>query len=1265
MINIVFGGIPGKPQQFINHKDWSFVENKGQLADVSFLKEGEKISKVKYYSHEGGAHIYCLPGKISFVFTKAENENNPNVSEATGLEKESITRFPLPKPVRMEKPGGGAGGFGRTNLDHQNSKITTNRIDFVLLNSNPSAQITASDQQEYYENYYTSGDANNGITNVHTYKSITYKNIYPNIDLVLHSREEGMKYEFVVYLGGKVGDIKLQWNGLDKIEKLDNSNIKYSFPLGNMTETAPFTYMANVGATLAVALDVTDNTQTKIESRFILKNNRISFKVGKFDKRKPLVIDPQLIWGTYFGGSDQDEGYGVATDQSGNVYITGTTGSKTGVATNGSYQKSLNGVWDAFLAKFDNNGKIQWSTYFGGDSITTVWSVATDRGGNIYIVGYTNCKIGIASSAAFQTSFGGGQYDAYLAKFNTAGSRIWSTYFGGNNNDVAYGICADATSNIYISGVTSSSNNITTSGAYQTILEGGGDAFLAKFNNSGSLLWATYFGGNSGENNATISIDPSGNIYVSGSTGSSTGIATSGAYQTSLAGGGDAFLAKFSSSGGLLWATYFGGNNSEQGFSVNADAFGNVYIAGYSLSTSGIATTGAFQTSTSGWDAFLAKFSANGALQWATYFGGAYYTDASSVATDSLGNVYFSGYTESKTAIATSGAYQTSLTGNFDAFIAKFDKSGNCLWSSYIGVAGIISNIIETGLATDKAGNIYLTAYTINDANVVTQGAYQTSYGGKTDAFLVKFDGRRPYDLGLLGFLSLNDSICPGQPSIIIVEMENYGYDSVMDINFSWKINGKVEGNISDQEYFKPGVKLHRILDINHVFQDNDTIVAWIKISNGLDANPQNDTAKLIIHFYKKQFSGAGQTSFTICTGTHVRIGTNGLPGNTYLWTSIPPGFTSTLPNPIVNPDSFTVFHLTETNTRTGCTNSDSSVVTVTIAKAPIASPGFNQTICIGSNAVIGADPLGGITYSWNSNPAGFTSTSPKAGVGPDITTTYSLTVKNAIGCSDLGTVTVFVNPLPLAITGPPQTVCSDVFVQLGTVPIKGHTYLWSSNPIGFTSTKSNPTFVSDITSTSITSTYYLTETIVATGCSKTDSVLITVLPMVNRDITVQDISVFTKRFTLTNPNYPAYNYKWDFGDGDTASGYSVTHTFRKNDTFYVNLAYSLLPYCVAENEVMVVINEKFSLNIFSNPFAIQTDIHYILTNPAHIKISIVDMLGRDITSLLDKNLDIGEYNTIFDASILKTRPDMYLVIFMIDDKVIVRKIVQLESGFY
>jgi len=694
-----------QPTQLLSHnKAFFFEENKGQLMD-----ENHKVmTDIKYSGYQAGVYVYCKPGIISFVFTKNENEQN-QISEATA-KSDLIKKITNPKS-RI-----------------QNSRYLSSRMDLVLIGSNPLAQISSTDQQEYYENFYTTGNADHGITNVRTYKTVTYSNIYPHIDMILNSKSgQGIEYSFLVHSGGKVSDIKLSWKGANKNEHTIDGGIKYSNTLGELKESTPKSFVNGI----------------EIKSKFINKIDFHSFIVENYNKSKDLLIDPGLTWATYFGGSGSDDAWDVCTDISGNVFITGFTSSTNGIASSGAYQTTFGGAQDVFLAKFNGSGNLGWSTYYGGPGSDISQTISADPSGNIFVTGYTNSSAGIATSGSNQTSFGGGAGygDAFLAKFSAIGKLDWGTYFGGSGDDLGVGLSTDASGNVYMGGQTNSNAGIATSGAQQSTFGGGanyGDGFLAKFNNSGTLSWATYFGGSSDDAATGVSADASGNVFLAGESTSNSGIATSGAYQTSLKGIQDAFLAKFSNAGVLDWSTYYGGIGNEDAKRVATDASGDAYITGYTVGSTGLATTGAYQTSNGGgpYDVFLAKFNSTGGLTWSTYYGGPGSDVAYGLSIDHNGEVFIAGSTNSISGIATSGSYQSTMTG-YGAFLAEFSSSGELNLATYFGKG----NESGVGVSVDALDNVYIIGNTGSASGIATSGAYQTSSGGSTDAYLAKFGG--------------------------------------------------------------------------------------------------------------------------------------------------------------------------------------------------------------------------------------------------------------------------------------------------------------------------------------------------------------------------------------------------------------------------------------------------------------------------------------------------------------------------------------------
>jgi len=378
-----------------------------------------------------------------------------------------------------------------------------------------------------------------------------------------------------------------------------------------------------------------------------------------------------------------------------------------------------------------------WGTYFGGSNDDGIRGSSINTQGHIFVCGTTSSTANIATTGAYQTTLSGSQ-DAYIAKFNGSGVRLWATYYGGSSVEEGRSCAADVFGNVYLSGISQSSSGISTSSAYQTTYGGTSDAFLVKLNTSGTRLWATYFGGTNADSAMGCATDKYGNVFLTGNTNSASGISTSGVHQTVLGGGLDAFIAAFDTSGGLKWASYLGGSDDESALSCSADTTGNIYLAGTTKSTSSIASNGAHQTSLGGMtDGILAKFTSYGSLDWATYYGGNRVDKAFSCKADKFDNVFLAGETWSSGSIASSTAHQTSFGGFRDGFLIKFNGSGIRLWGTYYGGS---DQDIAYSCTTDDTGNVFLAGTAAATAAIATSGAYQTLSGGYSDAFLAKFD---------------------------------------------------------------------------------------------------------------------------------------------------------------------------------------------------------------------------------------------------------------------------------------------------------------------------------------------------------------------------------------------------------------------------------------------------------------------------------------------------------------------------------------------
>ncbi len=691
---------------------------------------------------QGAVETKALGRSLPFVFA----ENKGQVTDKAGKARPDILFTAHDNNARLF--------LGRTGIHYQFSRVVTGQhkqattqvhlFSLELQGANTQAKIHKEDQTLFQEHYYTTNTPAAGITHVATFEKIVYENIYPHIDWVVYSKGKGLKYDFIVHPGGDPALIRLKIRDAEKTSLTAEGSLLMQTSLGTVQEQAPVSF----------------SNGKPVPSKFAqYEDGTIGFAV-QANPAETLVIDPSVTWSTYYGGSGLEDAQGFAMDASGNLFISGVTSSTSGIAMTGGFSTTVQGGADNFLVKFSPAGIPLWATYYG--SVNTAvpnanaelgGACATDNAGNVYLSGTikTPFATNITTTGAYQTVHGG-EWDAYLVKFNGSGVRQWATFFGGSAAENAYGCSTDATGNVYLSGTTSSTNSIATPGAYQTSLSGTSDMFLAKFNSAGAIQWSTYFGGPGEEGVSTgfyISIhntatDNSGNVMLAGITNSSTGIASTGAQQATYGGQQDAFLVKFSPAGARLWSTYYGGPDQESSgsASVAVDATDNVYLTATTYSTTGISTTGAYQVANAGGgDNFLVKFNSSGVRQWATYQGASSWEYYPTISTNSLGNVILTSSTYSTSGFNTTGGFQPVHGGISDGLIVKFSGAGAMIWSSYIGGPG--TDALSSALTSGQ--DIFLLGRTQSTTGIATAGAYKTTLTGTDyDAFLTKINDIPP-----------------------------------------------------------------------------------------------------------------------------------------------------------------------------------------------------------------------------------------------------------------------------------------------------------------------------------------------------------------------------------------------------------------------------------------------------------------------------------------------------------------------------------------
>src|SRR4051794_13421874 len=273
------------------------------------------------------------------------------------------------------------------------------------------------------------------------------------------------------------------------------------------------------------------------------------------ERLEARTVPSTLGLSTFLGGSATDSGFAVATDVAGNTYVTGTTASENFPVTAGASDSSLNGVYDAFVAKFRPDGTLAWSTYLGGDGDERGHGIAVDAGGNVYVLGRTDSVNFPTTAGSLDVTFNGG-VDAFVTKLNADGGLVYSTYLGGAGSEIDQGfdklarrvgaITVDAAGQAYVTGSTMSGDFPTTAGAFRTVSPGFIDAFVSKLNAAGTaLVYSTYLGGDDSDRGHGIAVDANGNAYVTGETWSLNFPTTPGAIQPAMAGGGtDSFVTK-------------------------------------------------------------------------------------------------------------------------------------------------------------------------------------------------------------------------------------------------------------------------------------------------------------------------------------------------------------------------------------------------------------------------------------------------------------------------------------------------------------------------------------------------------------------------------------------------------------------------------------------------------------------------------------------------------------------------------------------------
>ena len=660
-----------------------FVENRGQLDE-----------RVAYYAQGRDKAIYFTDQGLTFVLSRPSPQQ-PQVEPASlrydAPSRESQTRYTL-------------------------------KLEFV--NARADLHPVGREQTEAVFSYFK-GTRDEWQAGLKSYAQVVYENVWPGIDLVYAGTVNRMKYSFIVRPGADPNQVRLAWRGATGLAVNQDGGLEVQTPGAGFTDEHPVSWQERDGERCKVTTDYSlDAPNDALE---------YGFRLAAYDRSRELVIDPVvLVYCGYIGSGSNDDGGGITVDSEGNAYVVGYTNASAAQGFPVTVGPDLNhkGSADVFVAKVKPDGTgLLYCGYIGGSGLDFGYGIAVDRAGNAHVTGFTTSSEaqGFPVTVGPDTTFNGGNGDAFVATVNAAGtSLIYCGYIGSSNIDDGRGIAMDRFGNAYVTGYTYALEsqgfplvvgpNLTFSGA---VLH----AFVAKVKADGTgLVYCGFIGGGLG---TSIAVDELGNAYVTGLTSSSEAQGfpvTVGPDLTFNGGGQDAFVAKVKANGtGFHYSGYIGGSQFENAHGIAVDKLGNAYVTGVTGSTEaeGFPVTVGRDTTHNGEnDAFVAKVNADGTgLVYCGYIGGSANDTSRGIAVDRFGNAFVTGETFSAKAAGfpiTTGpdinADHPAIFEKKDAFVAIVTAAGTSL--EYCRYIGGQLNDNGNSIAVDMASSIYLRGWT-------------------------------------------------------------------------------------------------------------------------------------------------------------------------------------------------------------------------------------------------------------------------------------------------------------------------------------------------------------------------------------------------------------------------------------------------------------------------------------------------------------------------------------------------------------------------
>jgi hypothetical protein len=697
-----------------------------------------------------------------------------------------------------------------------------------------------------------------------------------------------------------------------------------------------------------------------------------------------------------------------------------TTNSSNNIATSNAYQTVNNGG-DAALIKIDSSGNILWGTYFGGSGNEVGYGIEIDPWGNIYLNGLTSSSSNLATANSFQSTYGGGNQDGYLSKWTSSGNLIWSTYFGGTGNDAGYDVISDSIGNVYMTGVTSSPNNIAYNSSYQSSGHGDIDFYVSKFDSSGNIIWSTYSGGPNTygqEQSNRINKDHSG-IIVSGVSGSPTGIATPDGIQNALIpnlSGGyyfAGFIQKFSFDGSLVYGTYLGGSANSFMAEMAVTNDDDIYVSGRITSASSLITPNATQTSYGGGatDGLFIKISNTCVPPVASpIIGGSSVCVGNTLQlnTQGIGGMWSSSDL-SKATINSSGTVTAIAAGTVTIKYLLSNSCGSDSVSIPITINPVTSTITSSGsLSLCNGGSVTLNAglgtnylwsnnATTQSITVNAAGNYSVTYTNQNGCnvqsnTLTVFSKTLPASL----VISIIGAKAVCAPNGVLFSVSP-GASVLNGFSYQWSVSGTPISGATDTTFYPT----------------NGSGGVVLTISGSNCSKTSNSLMYSVRPKPEASFAVGGATTF--CLGGSVTLTAPPITGYTYTWLNNGVSIGGGISKLIKTSGQFTVIAKLS-----NCLDTAQFPVNIVVNPLPVASITnlSPTTFCAGDSCLMSALPsASGNSYNWLSG-ATSVATSTSSTYATTIAGNFKVIVTDANGCVSKASSSIVktkVNPLPPA----------------------------------------------------------------------------------------------------------------------------------------------------------------------------------------------------------------------------------------------------------